>query len=33
MSGEVGLVEYVYTLLFVVVFLAADPDFVPDDFE
>jgi hypothetical protein len=30
--GEVGLAEYVCTHLFVVVFLAADPDYVPEEF-
>jgi hypothetical protein len=33
MLGEVGLAEYVYTHLFVVMFLAADPDYVPEEFE
>jgi hypothetical protein len=33
LPGEVGLVEYVCTHLFVVVFLAADPDFMPEEFE
>jgi hypothetical protein len=31
--GEVRLAEYVYTHLFVVVFLTADPDYVPEEFE
>jgi hypothetical protein len=31
--GEVGLAEYVCTHLFVVVFLAVDPDYVPEEFE
>jgi hypothetical protein len=31
--GEVGLTEYVCTHVFVVVFLAADPDFDPEDYE
>jgi hypothetical protein len=29
LPGEVGLAEYVCTHLFVVVFLAADPNYVP----
>jgi hypothetical protein len=29
----VGLAEYVCTHMFVVVFLAADPDYVPKEFE
>jgi hypothetical protein len=33
LPGEVGLAEYVCTHLFVVVFLAADPDYVPEEFE
>jgi hypothetical protein len=33
LSGEVGLAEYVCTHLFIVVFLAADPDYVPKEFE
>jgi hypothetical protein len=33
MSSEVGLAEYVYTHLFVAVFLVADPDYVPEEFE
>jgi hypothetical protein len=32
LPGEVGLVEYVCTHLFVVVFLAADPDYVTEEF-
>jgi hypothetical protein len=33
LPGEVGLAECVCTHLFVVVFLAADPDYVPEEFE
>jgi hypothetical protein len=33
LPGEVGLAEYVCTHLFVVLFLAADPDYVPEEFE
>jgi hypothetical protein len=33
LPGEVGLTEYVCTHLFVVVFLAADPDYAPEEFE
>jgi hypothetical protein len=33
LHGEVGLVEYVCTHLFIVVFLAVDPDFVLEEFE
>jgi hypothetical protein len=33
LSGEVGLAEYVCTHMFIVVFLAADPDYVPKEFE
>jgi hypothetical protein len=33
LPSEVGLAEYVCTHLFVVVFLAADPDYVPEEFE
>jgi hypothetical protein len=33
LPGEVGLAEYVCTHLFVVVFLAADPDYVLEEFE
>jgi hypothetical protein len=33
LPGEVGLAEYVCTHLFVIVFLAADPDYVPVEFE
>jgi hypothetical protein len=33
LPGEVGLAEYICTHLFVVVFLAADPDYVPKEFE
>jgi hypothetical protein len=33
LPGEVGLAEYVCTHLFVVVFLAADPDYMPKEFE
>jgi hypothetical protein len=33
LAGEVGVAEYVYTHMFVVVFLAADPDYVPKKFE
>jgi hypothetical protein len=33
LPGEVGLAEYVCTHLFVVVFLAANPDYVPEEFE
>jgi hypothetical protein len=32
-TGEVRLAEYVCTHLFVVVFLAADLDYVPEEFE
>jgi hypothetical protein len=31
--GEVGLAEYICTHMFVVVFLAADPDYVSEEFE
>jgi hypothetical protein len=31
--GEVGLAKYICTHLFVVVFLAAGPDYVPEEFE
>jgi hypothetical protein len=30
---EVGLAEYICTHLFVIVFLAVDPDYVPEVFE
>jgi hypothetical protein len=33
LPGEVGLAEYVCTHLFVVVFLAADPNYMPEEFE
>jgi hypothetical protein len=33
LPGEVGLAEYVCTHLFVVVFLAADPNYVLKEFE
>jgi hypothetical protein len=33
LPGEVGLAEYVCTHLFVIVFLAVDPDFVLEEFE
>jgi hypothetical protein len=33
LPDEVGLAEHVYTHLFVVVFLAANPDYVPEEFE
>jgi hypothetical protein len=33
LAGEVGVAEYVYTHMLVVVFLAADPDYVPKKFE
>jgi hypothetical protein len=33
LPDEVGLAEYVCTHLFVVVFLAADPDYVSEEFE
>jgi hypothetical protein len=33
LPDEAGLAEYVCTPLFVVVFLAADPDYVPEEFE
>jgi hypothetical protein len=33
LPGEVGLAKYVCTHLFIIVFLAADPDYVPDKFE
>jgi hypothetical protein len=33
LHGEVGLAEYVCTHLFIVVFLAVDPDFVLEEFE
>jgi hypothetical protein len=33
LPDEVGLAEYVCTHLFVVVFLAADPDYAPEEFE
>jgi hypothetical protein len=33
LSGEVGLVEYICTNRFVVMFLAVDPDYVPEEFE
>jgi hypothetical protein len=33
LPGEVGFVEYVCTHMFVVVFLAADPDYVPEELE
>jgi hypothetical protein len=33
LPGEVGLTEYICTHLFVVVFLAADPDYAPEEFE
>jgi hypothetical protein len=33
LSGEMGLPEYVCTHLFVVMFLAADSDYVSEEFE
>jgi hypothetical protein len=33
LPGEVGLAEYVCTHLFIVVFLAADPNYVPEELE
>jgi hypothetical protein len=33
LPDEVRLAEYSYIHLFVVVFLAADPDYVPEEFE
>jgi hypothetical protein len=33
LPGEVGLAEYVCTHLFVVVFLAADPNYMPEKFK
>jgi hypothetical protein len=33
LSGKVELTEYVCTHLFVVIFLGADPDYVPEEFE
>jgi hypothetical protein len=33
LPDEVRLAEYVCTHLFIIVFLAADPNFVPEEFE